>query len=234
MMNTIDEAADPQNATSHSVRSPERHGRFEAKVNDTIYSFSDPTPIGRQILGDAGFLPADDHILIQILRHGTRSIGLDETVDLREAGTEAFRAFKSDRVFRFTIDERGYDWGDVSITEPTLRSLSDTPADRVLVQETDDGDVDLEPGSVIDLGVRGTEHLHTSKHLVTVSLDSVDKTIPRGAYTTEELIRVLGVEAGYLLNVLKNGQLVALKPGETLRVKEGMKFFTQVPCGSSS
>jgi hypothetical protein len=37
-------------------------------------------------------------VLIQLLRHSSRSIGLDKTVDLGAGGTEEFRAFKSDRV----------------------------------------------------------------------------------------------------------------------------------------
>ena len=63
----------------------------------------------------------------------------------------------------------------------------------------------------------------------------MEKTIPRGTYTTEQLIQVLGVEAGYLLNLVnRNGQLVTLRPGETTKVRKGMKFISQVPCGGSS
>lgn len=39
----------------------------------------------------AGNDPADDFVLIQLERHGTRSIGLDEPVDLRQPGREASR-----------------------------------------------------------------------------------------------------------------------------------------------
>jgi len=56
-----------------------------------------------------------------------------------------------------------------------------------------------------------------------------------GTYTTEELVRVLGVEPGYVLNIVNpHGQLEPLKPGQKIRVKKGMKFVSQVPCGGSS
>lgn len=208
---------------------------FVATINDFEFRFSDPVPDGGQILSEAGFLPAADHVLIQLLRHGTRSVGLDEPIDLRQQGAEAFRAFRSDRVFRFTIDGRGYEWGNGKIAEPELRRIAGVGADDVLVLEQDDQDIDLNTGDAVRLGESGTEHLRTAKRLVTVYLDGVERKIPRGAYTTEDLIRVLGVESGYVLNVVNaQGQLVTLEPGQPTRVKEGMKFFSQVPCGGSS
>jgi multiubiquitin len=209
---------------------------YATTVGRRVVNFSDPVPEGRQILSSAGFDPADEHVLIQLLRHGTRSIGLDEPVDLREAGAEAFEAFRSDRVFRFTLDDRGYDWGAGAIKEARLREIASVPEDEVLVLELrDEGDRDLSPDDHVSLTEQGTEHLRTAKRLITVTLDGVDKKIARGVYTTEQLIEKLGVSAGYLLNVLNAaGQLVTLKPGETLRVRQGMKFFSQVPCGGSA
>jgi hypothetical protein len=77
-------------------------------------------------------------------------------------------------------------------------------------------------------------HELPDKSLVTVYLDGAEKHIPHGSYTTEELITVLGVEDGYLLNLLDNGQLRPLQPGQKMAVKKGMQFISQVPCGGSS
>ena len=231
-------AGDPRNNTDEipGLRPAQRDGKFLTTVNDVEFHFADPVPDGGQILGEAGFLPAGDHVLIQLLRHGTRSLGLDEPVDLRQEGTEAFRAFKSDRVFRLTINDRGYEWGVAKITEPELRRIAGVGDDEVLVLERDGKDTDLDTSDVVELADSGTEHLRTGKRFVTVYLDNdIEKKIPGGTYTTEELIRVLDVEAGYLLNVLDaQGKLVPLQPGQTIPIKDGMKFFTQVPCGGSS
>ena len=231
-------AGEPRNNTDEirGFRPAERDGKFLTTVNDVEFHFADPVPDGGQILGEAGFLPAGDHVLIQLLRHGTRSVGLDEPVDLRQEGTEAFRAFKSDCVFRFTISDRGYEWGSAKITEPELRRIAGVEDDETLVLERDGVDKVLDAADILDLGDFGTEHLRISKRFVTVYLDNdIEKKIPGGTYTTEELIRVLDVEAGYLLNVLDaQGKLVPLQPGQTIPIKDGMKFFTQVPCGGSS
>ena len=230
-------AGDPRNNTDEipGFRPAQRDGKFLTTVNDVEFHFADPVPDGGQILGEAGFLPAGDHVLIQLLRHGTRSVGLDEPVDLRQEGTEAFRAFKSDRMFRFTINDRGYEWGAAKITEAELRRIAGVGDDDVLVLERDGKDTDLNADDIVELADSGTEHLHTGKRFVTVYLDGVEKKIPSGTFTTEELICILDVEAGYLINLLDaQGKLVPLQPGQIISIKDGMKFFTQVPCGGSS
>lgn len=77
------------------------------------------------------------------------------------------------------------------------------------------------------------EHAH--KKLIEVFIDDVEKEIPRGTYTTEELLTLLEVKPGYLLNLLNDkGQLEPLQPGERVHVKEGMRFYSQAPGGGSA
>ena len=230
-------AGNPRNNAEEapSIRSAEGDGKFLTTVNDIEIQFVDPVPDGGQILEKSGFLPARDHVLIQLLRHGTRSVGLDELVDLRHTGAEAFKAFKTDRVFRFTINNRGYEWGAAKITEPEVRRVADVGDDEILVLERNGLDKTLDAGSIVELGDSGTEHLRTTKGLVTISLDGVETKIPGGIYTTEKLIRVLAVDDGYLLNVVNaEGQLAPLEPKQRIQIEDGMKFFTQVPYGASS
>jgi len=208
----------------------------DVTINNLRIDPGDAVPTGRQLLSAGGFDPASDHVLILLLRPGSRSIGLDETVDLRRGGAFAFRAFQSDRAFSFILDERGYEWGAPAISEVELRDIGIVPDNKVIVLERDDHpDMELEEGDEVRLSKSGTERLRTRKSTVTVIIDNVEKEIPRGVYTTEELIEVLGVEAGYVLDVVKpNGQLEALKPGQKIRVRKGMKFISQAPCGGSS
>ena len=193
------------------------------------------TPKGERILEKAGFNPPSDHLLIQLLRRSSRSIGLDETVDLTAAGTEEFRAFRSDRIFRFTLNGHGFEWGIDKLPEPELRAVALVHDNEVLVLEREGHDVDLGPGDVLDLAGAGTEHLRTEKRLVTVFFENDPRELPRGTYTTEELKNKFGVQEGYILEVINDeGVLTPLKPRQKTRLKEGMKFFEQVPCGGSS
>ena len=209
-------------------------GKFLTSVNDVQLQLAEPVLDGGRILAEAGLRPAEDHVLIQLLFPGTRSVGLDESIDLRGEGREVFRAFKSDRIFRFTIDDRGYEWGVAKITEPELRRIAVVAGDRTLVLERDGKAIELAADDIVELGETGTEHLRVVE-FVTVTLDNEVEKIPSGAYKTEELIRVLGVEAGYVLDVLDDqGKLDPLQPGQTTEVKAGMKFFSHVPTGGSA
>jgi hypothetical protein len=216
-------------------RAPGTDGQFFTTVNEMTVEFAEPTPKGEHILDKAGLKPAGDYALIQLMRHSSRSIGLDDEVDLRAEGTEVFRAFKTAEIFRFTLNDHGYEWGAEKVPEPELRAIGHVAEDEVLVLEREGAEIDLTPTDVLDLGQSGTEHLHTEKRLITVFFENKPREIRRGTYTTEQLKKLFDVQEGYVLEFInEEGQLSPLKPKAELRVKEGMRFFEQVPCGGSS
>ena len=184
----------------------------------------------------ADFNPADECVLIQVLRDSTRSIALDETVDLRGPGNEVFWAFKTDRVFRFTLDGRGFEWGTPAIAEPRLRAIAHVDEDKILILERkDQPDQELGPNDEVRLADAGTEHLHTEKRFIEVFFKDTPYELPRGTYTTEQLMAKFPIEEGYLLNMkTPEGDLVTLTAGQKIVLKCGMRFYSQVPCGGSS
>jgi hypothetical protein len=207
----------------------------EITVNGRSVLLADIEPIGSQILAEAGFEPVDEHVLIEKVKIGSRLVSLDERVDLKSVGRARFYAFRTGEVFTFTVNEHGFQWGRPRITEPELREFAGVPDEDVLAQEEGDHEPRiLNPADRVELGTLGTEHLKTEKRLVTVFVDNIEKHIPRGIYTTEELLVVLEVQAGYLLNLATDAGLMPLKPQQRLRVKDGMRFFTQVPGGGSA
>lgn len=225
-----------EHATQHAEAGSSSPSAFRANIDDRQVDFAHPEPEGRKVLAGAGCDPADDFVLIELELHGTRSIGLDERVDLRGPHEKAFRTFKSDRIYCFTVDSRGYEWGVAVIPEPELRQIAHVSDDEVLVIEYPHGkEVVFGPDGKLDLGGPHTEHLRTKKRLITVFYDNEPKPIPAGVYTTEELKKLFEVPPGYLLNVVnEHGQLEPLKPEQRLHVREGMKFFSQAPGGGSA
>jgi hypothetical protein len=211
------------------------HNTATILVNGVVISLADKTPTARQILVAADFTPADECILVQLADKASSSLGVDEVVNLKGHGTEVFRAFRGDRVFRFTLGGLGCDWGDKTITEPELRAMGEVDEDKVIILVRDGRDRVLGEGDVVELNHQGTEHLRVEPGFVTVKYDGNDVRIERGRYKTEALIAFFHVPAGYLLNVVdEHNMLVPLKPGETIRVKNGMKFVSQPPGGASS
>jgi hypothetical protein len=204
-------------------------------VNGAHLALADGTPTARQILVEAGFTPADECVLVQVVGKATQAIGLDETVHLGAPGEEAFYAFRSDRIFRFTLEELGCDWGAKTIDEPALGLIAGIDEDHVIVLERDGRDHELGSDETVELDHRGTEHFRVKRGYVLVTYDGDEVRVHRGRYTTEELIAFFKVQAGYLLNVIdEHSILVPLKPGEVIRVKNSMHFVSQPPGGGSS
>ena len=212
------------------------HSRgHEITVNGRSVLLTDGEPTGKQILAEAGFEPVDEHVLIQRVKIGSQLVSLDERVDLKSVDGARFYAFRTGEVFTFTVNEHGFQWGHPSITEPELREFAGVPDEDILVQEEGDNESRiLNHTDRVELRASGTEHLRTEKRLATVFVDNIEKHIPRGTYTTEELLVLLQVQAGYLLNLATDKGLIPLKPQQRIRVKDGMRFFTQVPGGGSS
>lgn len=171
--------------------SPEASGneRFTYLVNGTRYSTNDAVQKGRDLLQKAHFAPASEHVLIELMRPGSKSIGLDEEVDLSEPGREEFRAFASDRVFTFTVDELGYEWGAAKITDPELRDISGTPEGKELVLERqDEEDVPLPHDGVVDLAERGTEHIRTKARHYVIIVNGREETVAGSHISYAQLV----------------------------------------------
>ena len=207
-----------------------------ATINGRNYHFNETTPSVRQMLEKAEFLPADDCVLIHQLPRGTKSLGLDEVVDLKALEAHVFWAFKTDRVFRFTVQDHGYEWGAPVIKEPELRSISKVGEDEELYLERHGhAPHRLKPHDEIDFAKPGTEHIKVGKRLVEVFFKDLPYFLPPGVYSTEQLMQKFPIEPGYLLNLLTpQDELVTLKPGQHIEIKCGMKFYSQVPGGASS
>ena len=211
-------------------------GHFRAIVNERTIHLNHPTPEARHILKAADYVPPDDCILIQGLHHGTHVIALEEKVDLREPGHDVFWAFRSDCTFRFTVGEHSFDWGDATIKEPILRAIAHVKEDDVLVLgHHDHCGKSLGPEDVVNLADPETKHFHVAPRLVKVFFKDDPYDLPRGLYTTEQLMAKFPIQAGYLLNLKTHeGELVTLKPGQETCVKKDMHFYSQVPGGGSS
>lgn len=222
--------------TDKAKAGPSGKDKFNIIINGRPLSTGDPVTEGRKLLHLGGFDPADEHILIQFLQPGSRSIGLDEEVRLDEPGREEFRAFISDRAFSFTIDEVGYEWGAARITGAELRDLCGVADGKVLLLEhEDEPDQIIEENAVVDLAVRGTEHFRTGKRLVTVYYKDDPFELERGVYTGAQLAAIFNVPAGYILDLVQeDGEFDEIGPDERIRIREGRHFVSHPPSGQSS
>ena len=148
-----------------TATTPESKRGLQINIDGELFEVRDPVITGRQVLDLAGKRPASDYVVLQYLPDGLlEDVRLDETTDLRAKGVERFNTFKSDRIYRFILDEREFDWGAPLISGAKLKELAGVdPAKFDVwqeVQKSDDrliGDKDE-----ANLDEKGTERFFTA------------------------------------------------------------------------
>lgn len=155
----------------------------------------DPVPTGRQILASAGLEHRTDYILYAYLDTGDfEDVRLDETFDLRGKGAERFIAFKSDRDFKFSLNDRQLAWGHANMLGSVLYDLADTsPDDAVFLEVCGGEDQLIAPDDRINLDAPGIERFITGPKPQTgyvILVNSVEETVPDKLVTFEQVVKL--------------------------------------------
>lgn len=156
---------------------------------------TDPVPLGRQILADAGLDPRDGFSLFAILGSGDfEDVRLDEPFDLRERGAERFVAFQTDRDYKLTLDDDQLAWGKPAISGSALYALAEVGDDKGVFLEVRGGEDRLiEPGDMIDLTEPGIEWFITAPKPAStfeIIVNSRPRTVPDRQVTFEQVVQL--------------------------------------------
>lgn len=166
----------------------------------------DPIPTGRQILDSAGLDRRGDYLLYALLASGDfEDIRLDETVDLRGKGAERFIAFKSDRDFKFALNDRQMAWGRPELPGSALYDLAESPPEEAIFLEVRGGEDRLiEPDDRINLDAPGVERFITAprphKGFVIV-VNAIEETVPDNIVSFEQVVKLAYPDAPPETNV---------------------------------
>lgn len=155
----------------------------------------DPMPTGRQILDGAGLDRRTDYLLFAVLNSGDfEDIRLDETVDLRGKGAERFIAFKSDRDFKFMLNDRQMAWGRAELQGCILYDLATpSPEDAVFLEVRGGEDRLIEREDRISLDDRGIERFITARRPnkgYVIVVNAVEETVPEQHVTFEQVVKL--------------------------------------------
>ncbi len=131
-------------------------------VNNEEFFTKDRHQPSRQLLSEAEYRPPDQHVLIEIIDCATVTRDLDEVIDLKKHAPRNFRAFESDRIFMFSVDQVGFVWGAATIVETELRKIFGLPDDEIFILERkEEPDEPIADGSLIAFDPAGAERLRT-------------------------------------------------------------------------
>ncbi|WP_019998660.1 multiubiquitin domain-containing protein [Aureimonas ureilytica] len=153
---------------THSSSS--RVPRFQVLVGDGDLNFRevvipDPIVTGRQLLDAAGARPVDEHLVIAVLPDGAlETLRQDELFDLTGRGAEKVLIFRTDRSFRFKVDDRDREWGPSVISGLALKALAgiDAATHDVYQEIRGKDDLLIRNTDLVDLSKPGVEKFFTA------------------------------------------------------------------------
>jgi hypothetical protein len=223
-------------------RPPRDHGPYGVRVGDdhlhyTPAVLADRVPLGAQILDAVDLRPARDYVLLQIMHDGaTKEVRTEDPVDLRQPGLETFVAFKGDRLYRLTLNDRSLDWGARWITADVLLTLAqvDPAAFEVVLLHPQGQNRVLTGEDRADLGDPGVERFETIPLAIEIFVNTEPKVVHRRVLDFWQVVRLEypqadpnQAQAAYTVTYAKgpkanpSGTLVK---GQTVAVKQGMEF----------
>ncbi|MBY5644291.1 multiubiquitin domain-containing protein [Rhizobium leguminosarum] len=217
--------------------------QFEIEWSDETFSFhkeriADGKIVGTQIAEIANAYPIEDFAILRHLKKGDlESIRPTELVDLEDPSIERFFIVKGPSNNRFTVEGRAMEWPQDLLAAKHIKFLAHAQDDQVLVLDTDAGDVEFEDDVVVDLAPPSVERfkLRKMKKTVTVYYKETAYELERRKWSTEELLAAFSVPPGYKLDQISgDGEFHELKPGEQVKVRDGMEFSSHPPVGQSS
>ena len=218
-------------------------GAFTIEISDETFEFrrarfDDQKVVGLQIAEAAGAHPIEDYAVLRHLKTGEiESLRPTEPVDLAEPGVERFFVVKGASNNRFTVEGLAMEWPQDKLAARHIKFLAGAKDEQDLVLDKDDGDVILDDDEEVDLSAKGVERFKLRKTTkgVTVFYKEEPYKLERRIYTTEELLGIFPVPAGYKLDLIENdGEFRELKPGEKIKIREGLEFASHPPVGQSS
>jgi hypothetical protein len=164
-------------------------------INFNNVQVADPVPTGRQILESANLNSRDDYVLIAILDSGDfEDIRLDETFDLRQKGAERFIVFKTDREFKFKLNDRQLIWGDPTLPAEVLYTLSEVEPGEAIFKDVRGGeDILIERNETVDLNAPGVERFITAPRPIkgyVIIVNSREETVNHKRVTFEQVIQL--------------------------------------------
>lgn len=198
-MNTNDDIDDVGQAVRENrpLKSAQAYRIYLARDGVEFHptAVTDPVPMGRQILAAAGLDDRDGFTLCAILASGDfEEVSLNETFDLRGREAERFIAFRTDRNFKLTLNERQLIWGQPTIPGAALYTLSGIGTDQAVFLDVRGGsDRLIELDDYVDLTESGVERFITAPRPAkgyTIVVNARDESVPDQRVTFELVVQL--------------------------------------------
>ncbi len=185
-MSTQETEADQQD--SHLIQVADKGLNFRS------IHLSDPTPTGSQLAHAAGVRPADGAIVLHVLADGAlEDIRPEEVVDLSKS-QRRFIIEKSDRSYRYEVEEQRFDWPCQVISGAQVRILADVPSEKGLyLERADEPDQLIGETEFVNLDGPGIESFRIRKKVWRLNVQGVKLDVETPTIKTRDAIERAGL-----------------------------------------
>lgn len=148
-------------------------------------------PTGGQILEADDLVPDETYSLFAILQTGEfEEVPLDVPFHLQERGAERFVAFRTDRLFKLSLNHRQVQWGRPEIAGAMLYDLGHAgEGDGVFLVSKDGSRRLVEPDELVNLAEPGIEHFLTAPRTFEIIVNARPRTVMTRKVTFEEIVQ---------------------------------------------
>lgn len=221
----LDNSVEDIQRCARAGRIPRAHGPYQILVGDenlkfTLAIIEEPEPTGRQILAGGGLQPEDDFVLFLMLCNGAiEEVRPDEHTDLRRHGLERFLAFRTDRILRFFVNGREFEWAP-RISGYALKFLAGVdPATHDVFLKCQGEVVLVEDTTLFDLTQPDVEHFFTAGISLQILVNAEPIEVHRRSLSFEDVVRLAYPEASFAENI---GWTVTYSRGPSQNTEGGM------------
>jgi len=217
------------------------HGPYRILVGDDVLNFQprvimDPMPTGDHILAASGIADHINYVAYKVLKNGQlEELRSEEKTDLRDSGIERFIIFRTDRSFRFFLNQRAFDWGVAHITGSTLKKLAGVGLqdNDVWLEVPGAGERRIGDQDFVDLAAPGVERFHTRPMIYDIFVNTRPRQVRTSTLTFWQVVKLAYPDAvenstTYYTVTYKHGPASnpdgSMVAGETVRIKDGMRF----------
>lgn len=163
-----------------SLTTPGAVGPYRLEVGGTDLDFrplhvSDPQLTGAQILRYVDATPQEAFVVLHWLPSGDiEELRPDETAELSSDDAARFIVAKTDRLFRFVLNDRSFAWPDRKIDAGTVRTLGDIEAgESLFIRREEVADEPLADGGQVVLAEAGVEVIYSRKNVWKINVQNV-------------------------------------------------------------
>jgi hypothetical protein len=236
IMNAVTMTADGEHANADS--------KFKVQIGDADFvfaevKFADAPVTGARICTAAGRHPIEDYVVLKHLASGElETLRPSETSKIDEHGANRFFVVKGAETHRFFVEDLAMEWPHQKLVAWQIKLLAGAGEEMALTLERHGAVEVFDDDDEVFIGGQEVERFRLRRRERTVTViygSDVEFELERRVYTTEELMTVFGVPAGYRLDIIgTDGVFRELEPGERIKVKNGMEFASHPPVGQSS